>query len=52
MNIKYKNLVLITISSLAVVSCNILSYNKSARIETSIKNVKISSSLRSYNNCI
>ena len=52
MNIKYKNLVLITLSSLALVSCNILSDNKSARIETSIKNVKISSSLRSYNNCI
>ncbi|MDA1134716.1 MAG: hypothetical protein O2916_00600 [Proteobacteria bacterium] len=52
MNIKYKNLMLITLSSLALVSCNILSDNKSARIETTIKNVKISSSLRSYNNCI
>ena len=52
MNIKYKNLVLITFSSLALLSCNVLSDNKSGRIETSIKNIKISSSLRSYNNCI
>ena len=52
MKIKYKNIVLLAFSSFALASCNLTMDNKNARIETSIKNVKISSSLRSYDQCI
>ena len=52
MNIKFKNLIIITLTSCSLISCNIISNNKNARIETSIQNVKISNSLRSYNKCI
>ena len=52
MIIKHTKLILIAFLSFALVSCNITSDNKNARIETSIKNVQITSSLRSYNECI
>ena len=52
MKIKYKNIVLLAFSSFALASCNLTMDKKNARIETSIKNVKISSSLRSYDQCV
>jgi hypothetical protein len=52
MKIKYKNIIFLAFSSFALASCNLTMDNKNARIETSIKNVKISSSLRSYDQCI
>ena len=52
MKIKYKNILFLAFSSFALASCNLTMDNKNARIETSIKNVKISSSLRSYDQCI
>lgn len=52
MKIKYKNIIFLAFSSFALASCNLTMDNKNARIETSIKNVKISSSLRSYDKCI
>jgi hypothetical protein len=52
MNIKLKKIIIITLTSCSLISCNIISNNKNARIETSIQNVKISNTLRSYNKCI
>jgi hypothetical protein len=52
MNIKYPNIILVTFSCISLVSCNVIGSDKNARIETVIKNVKISSSLRSYEQCI
>lgn len=52
MNIKFKNLIIISLTSCSLISCNIINDNKNARIETSIQNVKISNVLRSYNKCI
>jgi hypothetical protein len=52
MNIKFKNLIIISLTSCSLISCNIINDNKNARIETSIQNVKISNALRSYNKCI
>ena len=52
MFIKHTKSILIAFLGFALVSCNITSDNKNARIETSIKNVKITSTLRSYNQCI
>ena len=52
MKIKYKKIIFLAFSSFALASCNLTMDNKNARIETSIKNVKISSSLRSYGKCI
>ena len=49
MIIKHTKSILIAFLGFALVSCNITSDNKNARIETSIKNVQITSSLRSYN---
>ena len=49
---KYKSLMIIAFSSFALVSCNLISDNKNARIETAINNVKISNLHRSYNKCI
>ena len=51
-NNKYKTLMMIAFSSFALVSCNLTSENKNARIETAINNVKISSLHRSYNKCV
>ena len=52
MIIKHTKSILIAFLGFALVSCNVTSDNKNARIETSIKNVQITSSLRSYNECI
>ena len=52
MNIKFNNLIIITLTSFSLISCNIIDNNKNARIETSIQNVKISNTLRTYNKCI
>ena len=52
MIMKYTKLLFIAFLSFAIASCNITSDNKNARIETSIKNVKITNTLRSYNKCI
>ena len=52
MIIKHTKSIFIAFLGFALVSCNITSDNKNARIETSIKNVQITSSLRSYNECI
>ena len=52
MIIKYTKLIFTGFLGFALASCNITSDNKNARIETSIKNVKITNTLRSYNECI
>ena len=52
MIMKHTKLIFIAFLGFTLVSCNITSDNKNARIETSIKNVKINSTLRSYNECI
>ena len=52
MIMKYAKLLFISFLGFALVSCNITNDNKNARIETSIKNVKITNTLRSYNECV
>ena len=52
MIMKHTKLIFIAFLGFVLVSCNITSDNKNARIETSIKNVKITNTLRSYNECI
>ena len=41
MKIKYKNIVFLAFSSIALASCNLTMDNKNARIGASIKDVKI-----------
>ncbi|MDC1357540.1 hypothetical protein N8310_08135 [Pseudomonadota bacterium] len=52
MKIKYKEIILIALTGITLSSCNVIGDNKNARIETAIKNVKISTSLRSYDQCV
>ena len=52
MIMKYTKLLFTSFLGFALVSCNITNDNKNARIETSIKNLKITNTLRSYNECI
>ena len=52
MIIKYIKFIFVAFLGFVLVSCNITSDSKNARIETSIKNIKITNTLRSYNECI
>ena len=48
----YKNFLLVGITSLSLMSCNIIDNQQSAFIETKLQDVKLSNDIRNYTSCI
>ena len=52
MNNIYKKFILVGITSLSLISCNIIDNQQSASIETKLQDIKLSNNIRNYTSCI
>ena len=48
----YKKFILVGITSLSLISCNIIDNQQSASIETKLQDIKLSNDIRNYTSCI
>ena len=48
----YKKFILVGITSLSLISCNIIDNQHSASIETKLEDIKLSNNIRNYTSCI
>ena len=48
----YKKLILVGITSLSLISCNIIDNEQSTSIGTKLQDIKLSNNIRNYTNCI
>jgi hypothetical protein len=48
----YKKFILVGITSLSLISCNIIDNQQSASIETKLQDIKLSNNIRNYSACI
>ena len=48
----YKKFILVGITSLSLISCNIIDNHQSASIETKLEDIKLSNDIRNYTSCI